>query len=46
MLNVTLLPILSDNYAYIIQSADKVAVIDPGEAKPIIQHLKEVVLEL
>jgi len=41
MLNVTLLPILSDNYAYIIQSGDKTAIIDPGEADPIIQYLDQ-----
>lgn len=41
MLDVTLLPILQDNYAYIIQSADKTAIIDPGEAAPIIDYLEK-----
>ena len=41
MLNVTLVPILEDNYAYIIQSGERCAVIDPGEAKPIITALEE-----
>ncbi|MEM7617903.1 MAG: hydroxyacylglutathione hydrolase [Pseudomonadota bacterium] len=41
MLDVTLLPILQDNYAYIIQSAGKTAIIDPGEAGPIIGYLEQ-----
>ena len=41
MLDVTLLPILEDNYCYIIQSAGKTAIIDPGEADPILKYLKE-----
>lgn len=41
MLNVTLIPILEDNYSYIIQSDDAVAIIDPGEALPLIQYCEE-----
>jgi len=41
MLDVTLLPILQDNYAYIIKSANKIAIIDPGEAKPILKYLQK-----
>lgn len=41
MLNVTMLPILDDNYTYIIESGDQVAVLDPGEAKPVIEKLEE-----
>lgn len=41
MLEVTLVPVLSDNYAYIIQSGNDIAVIDPGDAKPIISILEE-----
>ncbi len=41
MLNVTMLPILEDNYTYIIQSGDKIAVIDPGDATPIIDTLEQ-----
>ena len=41
MLNVTLIPILEDNYTYIIQSGDDVGIIDPGDAKPIINKLEE-----
>ena len=33
-------PILNDNYAYVIQTLDRVAVIDPGEAKPIVKFMK------
>ena len=39
MLDVTTLPILNDNYAYIIRSGDELAVFDPGEAPPIITYL-------
>ncbi len=41
MLNVTLIPILEDNYAYIIQSGDDVGIVDPGDAAPIINKLEE-----
>jgi len=40
MLDVALLPILSDNYCFIIQSEEQVAVIDPGDADPIIEYLE------
>jgi hydroxyacylglutathione hydrolase len=41
MLNVVMLPILEDNYTYIIQSGNKTAIIDPGDATPVIEHLEE-----
>ena len=41
MLEVTLVPILEDNYAYIMQSGNDVAVLDVGEAKPVIVKLEE-----
>ena len=41
MLTITLVPILEDNYAYIIQSQDSTAVIDPGEPKAIINALEK-----
>ncbi len=41
MLNVTIIPILDDNYAYIIKSGNQIAVLDPGEAAPIIEKLEE-----
>lgn len=40
-MQVHIIPILKDNYAYVVQSATKVAVIDPGEAAPIIDFLNE-----
>lgn len=41
MITVTILPVLKDNYAYLLQSEDGVtAVIDPGEAEPISKHLE------
>lgn len=41
MLEVTLVSILTDNYAYVLQSGDDVAVVDPGDAAPIIEALEE-----
>lgn len=41
MLNVTLIPVLEDNYTYIIRSGDAVAVIDPGEAAPVIRYCED-----
>lgn len=41
MLNVILVPTLEDNYTYIIESKDSVAIIDPGEAAPVITVLDE-----
>jgi hydroxyacylglutathione hydrolase len=38
-MDIHIIPILSDNYAYLIQSGDQVGVIDPGESKPIIDFL-------
>lgn len=35
MLDVHIVPVLTDNYSYIIQSGDAVAVIDPGEPGPV-----------
>ena len=41
MLNVTIIPILEDNYTYIIQSGNDVGIVDPGDAAPIINKLEE-----
>lgn len=41
MLDVTLLPILEDNYTYILQSGSEIAVLDPGDAEPIINYLEQ-----
>lgn len=41
MINVTLIPILSDNYAYLLEGDNgEVAVVDPGDAAPIIATLE------
>ena len=41
MIDVTIIPVLKDNYAYLIKSADgKTAIIDPGEAAPVITELE------
>jgi hydroxyacylglutathione hydrolase len=45
MLNITLVPILNDNYAYILESGNQVAVIDPGEADPVITKLQNMNLK-
>lgn len=36
---VTLIPVLSDNYAYIIENNGETAVVDPGQAEPILHEL-------
>lgn len=41
MLEVTLIPVLDDNYAYILQSGKDIAVVDPGEAEPVIKYLED-----
>ncbi len=41
MISITLLPILQDNYTYIVKADNgQIAVVDPGEAKPIIEYLQ------
>lgn len=40
MIEVTIIPVLKDNYAYLIRAADGIsAVVDPGEAAPVIETL-------
>ena len=42
MIQVTLIPILSDNYAFLLEADNgQTAIVDPGEAAPIVQVLKE-----
>lgn len=43
MIHVTIIPVLQDNYAYLIETPDNgpVAVLDPGEAAPVIRVLEE-----
>lgn len=35
MLDVHIVPVLTDNYSYILQSGDAIAVVDPGEPGPV-----------
>lgn len=39
-MRITLIPCLSDNYAYLIESAGVVAVVDPSEPAPVIAALE------
>lgn len=47
MIDVTIIPVLKDNYAYLIRTADgSTAVVDPGEAAPVIETLERLGLKL
>lgn len=46
MLSVTALPILSDNYVWILEKDGRCVVVDPGEAAPVQKFLKKNKLEL
>lgn len=41
MLDVTLLPILDDNYTYIIRAGDQVGLVDVGDAAPVLEYLED-----
>ncbi len=41
MLNVTAVAIYEDNYVWIIEHQGKVAAVDPGDAKPVIEYLAQ-----
>ena len=41
MLKITPIPILEDNYAWFIEHQGKTLVVDPGEATPVIEHIKQ-----
>ena len=41
MLKITPIPIIEDNYAWLVQHQGKVLVFDPGEAAPVINYLKD-----
>ncbi|MEM6781209.1 MAG: hydroxyacylglutathione hydrolase [Pseudomonadota bacterium] len=41
MIKVTLVPVLKDNYSYILEGNGQCAVLDPGEADPVIRILDE-----
>ncbi len=45
-LSIQILPILNDNYAYLLRSGDMVGVVDPGEAEPVIAALQNQGLSL
>lgn len=45
-LNLDIIPLLDTNYSYIIHNDDNAAVIDPGEAEPIISKLESENLNL
>lgn len=38
-MRIEIVPVLQDNYAYILQAGGECAVVDPGEAGPVIRHL-------
>lgn len=40
-MNITLVPILNENYSYILESGGEVAVVDPGEPAPIEYELEQ-----
>ena len=40
MIDVTLVPILNDNYAYLLEGDGEIGIVDPGEATPILEALK------
>lgn len=47
MIDIQIIPILKDNYTYLLQSScGKVAVLDPGEAAPVIEVLNAQGLKL
>jgi len=41
-ITITPIPLLSDNYAWALRSGEDVAVIDPGEAGPVIRFLERI----
>ncbi len=42
MINITIIPALSDNYVYLLEADNgETAVVDPGEAGPVIEALDE-----
>lgn len=42
MLNIHIIPVLEDNYCYMIEGHDKaVAIVDPGEAAPVIRFIED-----
>lgn len=46
MLTITLIPCLQDNYAYLVEAAGAVAVVDPSEPQPVLDLLAKKGLNL
>ncbi len=48
MIKVEIIPVLNDNYVYLIKNLNnsKIAIVDPGDAKPIISFLNKESLKL
>jgi hydroxyacylglutathione hydrolase len=46
MITVTVTPVLFDNYAYLLVYGSEAAVVDPGEAFPVLQTLGDSGLKL
>ena len=45
-MKIYIVPILQDNYSYVLEANGEAAVIDPGEAEPIIDFLDKNELKL
>ena len=41
MLEIIPLPVFSDNYIWLLRSQNKVIVVDPGDAQPVMKYLEE-----
>lgn len=41
MIEVDIIPVLNDNYCYIIHKEKKAIIIDPGQAGPVIEHIEK-----
>ncbi len=46
MVTVRPIPVLSDNYVWVVENGDRCVVIDPGELEPVQRYLKESGLEV
>ncbi len=41
-MDITILPVLSDNYCYLLRNGDQAAAVDPGEAGPVLKALQKI----
>ena len=46
MLQITPIPALSDNYIWLIQQNDQAIIVDPSEARPVLDYLAKHSLNL